>query len=125
MESTGNENIDSEHPLYVIYNNRDGYIIAESNEYKNLIFASTKNYKKVLRKYKELWDKMKYHMDTVNDGESIKYKKDFMKISFDSNDDLRLGKILSILLLIIVLNLFFSSKRQQVLSKRLSTLMWV
>ena len=45
---------------------------------------------------------MKNQIETINGGKSIKYKKDFMKIRFESDDDLPLGKILNILSLIIV-----------------------
>ena len=38
----------------------------------------------------------------INDSEPIKYKKDFIKIRFESDDDLPLGKILSIPSMIIV-----------------------
>ena len=51
MKSLDHVNIDSENPLYLIFNNVDGYIIEESNEDKYLIFASTNKNKKVLEKY--------------------------------------------------------------------------
>ena len=43
-------NIDEENPLYLVFNNIDGYI-EESNEDKYLIFASTDKTKEVLKKY--------------------------------------------------------------------------
>ena len=59
MKSLDNENIDNENPLCLIFNNVDGYIIGcnsieESNGYKYLIFAPTKDNKKVLQKYSKL-----------------------------------------------------------------------
>ena len=75
-----------------------------------MIFDSTKNTKKSVRKVHKtknekiklknqnsLWDEIKNQIDTINGGKPIKYKKDFMKIRFDSNDNLPLRKILSIL----------------------------
>ena len=41
MESLDHVNIDSANPLYLIFNNVDGYITEENNGDKYLIFAST------------------------------------------------------------------------------------
>ena len=43
------KSLDSQNPLYLVFNNVDGYI-EESNGNKYLIFASTDKSKKVLRK---------------------------------------------------------------------------
>ena len=72
-----------------------------------MIFASTNKKKKVLRKYTELLDKIENQIETINCGESIKYTKDFMKIRFESNDDLPLGKILTIPCMITVVKSVF------------------
>ena len=87
-------NIDSETPLYLSFNNTDGYI-KESNRDKYLIFASTDKNKKVLEKYTELWNEIKNQNEIINGGEPIKYKKDFMKIRCESDGGLPLGKISS------------------------------
>ena len=49
--------------------------------------------KKVLQKYAELWDAIKNYIEKVNNklGE---YGKDFMKIKFNSDDNLPLNKII-------------------------------
>ena len=49
-KSLDHVNIDKENPLYLVFNNIDGYI-EESNEDKYLIFASTDKNKEVLKKY--------------------------------------------------------------------------
>ena len=41
MRSLDHININSGNPLYLIFNNVDGYVIEESNRDKYLIFAST------------------------------------------------------------------------------------
>ena len=74
-------NINNENPLYLIFNNADGYI-RESNGDKYLTFASTNKIKKVLKKYAELWVKIKNQIETVNGGKPIEFKKTFMKIRF-------------------------------------------
>ena len=50
----------------------------------------------MLDAYKKLWSEIKKQIKAINGGESVKYKKDFMKIRLDSyDDDLPLCKILS------------------------------
>ena len=61
-----------------------------------MIFASTDKNKEVLRKYTKLWDKIKNQIETISGNKQIEYGKDFIKIRFESDDDLPLGKILSI-----------------------------
>ena len=94
------------------FNDADGYIIEESSENKYLVFALIKNTKKVLGIYRKLWSEIKNEIKTINDGESIKYKKDFMKIRLDSNDDLPLNKILSIPILSIVVKSVFQNENK-------------
>ena len=43
---------------------------------------------KKIKKYTKLWDEIKNQIKTINGGKPTKYKKDFMKIRFESNDDL-------------------------------------
>ena len=104
MESIDSENIGCENPLFLIFNNVDGYIIEESNEDKYFIFSLTKNNKKVLGKYIKLCNEIKNQIETMNGGKPIKYKKDFMKIRFYSaDDDLLLGRIISTFKCVIVI----------------------
>ena len=77
-----------------------------------LVFALTKNNRKELEIYRKLWNEIKNQIKTINGGESIKYKKDFLKIRFDSNDDLPLNKILSILILSIVVKSVFQNENE-------------
>ena len=102
MKSLDHVNNDSESPLYLIFNNVDGYIIKESNRDKYLIFVSTNQNKKVLEKYTKRWNEIKIQIETINGGKLIKFKEHFMKIRFESDNDLPLGKILNIPSLIII-----------------------
>ena len=56
MKSLDHVNIDSENPLYLTFNNADGYIIGKRNGDKYFSFASAHKKKKneVLKKMKEL-----------------------------------------------------------------------
>ena len=94
MKRSNHVNIDSD-------NNVAGYI-EESNGNKYFVFASTDKNKELLIKYTKLWDKIKNQIETINGVEPIKYKKDFMKIRLESDDNLPLRKILSIPGMIIV-----------------------
>ena len=98
------ENINSVYLLYLIIGEVDGFI-EENNGNKYLTFPSTDK-KKVLEKYIKLWDEIKYHIQTINAGKSGEYDKDYMKIEFNSDDDLPLNKILKLPILTILSDLF-------------------
>ena len=73
-----------------------GGYIEETNKNKYLIFASKDKKKKVLGKYTKLWDKIKYHIQIMNAGKFDEYEKDYMRIKFNSDDDLPLNTILKL-----------------------------
>ena len=47
----------------------------------------------ILKKYNQLFDGIKYHINKIDEGECV-YDKDYMKIKFSSDDDIPLDKIL-------------------------------
>ena len=57
--------------------------------------------------YKKLWDEIKNQIGAKNGGDPIKYKKDFMKTRFESDDGLPLSKIISICSIIIAVRFVF------------------
>ena len=61
-----------------------------------MIFALTYKNKEALENYTELWDEIKDQTETMSGNKAIEYQKDFMKIKFESDDHLPLGKILNI-----------------------------
>ena len=73
--------------MYLIIDEVDGYI-EENNGNKYLIFDSTDKNKQALGKYTKVWDEIKNLIKIINGGEVSKYDKDFMKIRFESDDDL-------------------------------------
>ena len=111
MQSTNNRNIDSENTLCLTFSDVNGYIIEESGN-KDLIFALTKKNKKVLKLCRKLWNEIKNQIKTINGGKSIRYNKDFLKIRFDSNNDIPLGKILSISVLGILVKSVFQKENK-------------
>ena len=100
------ENNNSVNPLYLIIGEVDGYT-EERNRNKCLTFASTDKNKKVLEKYKKLWDEIKYHIQTINAGKSGEYEKDYMKIKFNSDDDLPANRILKLHNLTVIVRFVF------------------
>ena len=80
------ESINIVNPLYLIIGKADGYI-EEKNGSKYLTFASTDKNKELLKKYAELSDGIKSLIERVNDKPG-EYGKDFMKIKFNSDDNL-------------------------------------
>ena len=61
----------------------------------------------MLEKYTKLWDQIKYHIQTINLGKSGEYDKDYMKIKFNSDDDLPLHKILKLHMITIIVRSVF------------------
>ena len=93
--------------MYLIVGEVDGYI-EENNGNKYSTLPSTDKNKKVVENYIKLWDKIKYHIQTINVGKSGEYEKDYMKINFDSDDDLPLNKILKFHMLTIIVRSIFA-----------------
>ena len=102
--------IKSVSPLYLIISKVDGYI-KEKNRNKYLIFNSTDKNKEVFKKYAKLWNGIKNEIETINGGKegqhsSAECGKDFMKIKFDTDDNLPLSKTLKLHNMTIIINLF-------------------
>ena len=85
------ESIHSVKPLYFIVGEVDGYI-EEKNGNKYLVFASTDKNKEVLENYTELWDKIKSLIKKISDKPG-NYDEKYIKIKFNSDDNLPLNKI--------------------------------
>ena len=84
------ENDYSVNPLYLIINHASGYV-EEKSVNKYLIFDSTDENKELLKKYNDVWNGIKNKIEEVSSGE-CDYEKDYMKIKFNSDDDLPLNK---------------------------------
>ena len=85
------ENIHSVNPLYLIINEADGYI-KEKNGSKYLVFYSVNENNEVLKKYADLWDGIKNEIKTINGAKENDYGKDYMKMKFNSGNNLPLNK---------------------------------
>ena len=88
----------------------DGHI-EEKNVSEYLVFDSTNESKEVLKKYTEFWNGIKNEIETINGGKKGEYGKDFMKIKFDTDDNLPFNKQLKLhMLKIIVRSVFEGGK---------------
>ena len=83
-------NINSANPLYLIIGKADGYI-EENNGNKYFVFISTDGNKKILAKVTKLFDGINHLIAITNEGKKGKYEEDFMKIKFNSGDNLPLN----------------------------------
>ena len=101
------ENINSANPLYLITGEVDGHI-EEKNGSKYLVF--TDENRKVLGKYTEHWDEIKNEIKTINGGKEGKHGKDFMKVKFDTDDNLPLNKPLKLCTLTIIVRSVFEEE---------------
>ena len=81
-------------PLYLIIAHASGYI-EEKGVNIYLIFDSTDENKELLKKYNDILNGIKGKIKEISTDE-CDYKKDYMKIKFNSDDDVALNKPLKI-----------------------------
>ena len=92
--------------MHLIIGEADGYI-KEKNGTTYLVFTSTDGNKKVLAKFTKLWNKIKHLIKTRNEGKKGEYEKDFIKIKFNSDDNLPLNKMLKLHMLTVIVRFVF------------------
>ena len=98
-------NIDSVNLLYLLIGKLDGFIEEkEGSKYLNISLTYNND---VLIKYADVWSRIKDQIKKINNGSAGEYAKDYLKIKFDSDDNLPLNKILKFrVLTIIIRNIF-------------------
>ena len=79
-------------PLYLLINHANGYV-EEKEVNKYLIFDSTDENKELLKKYSDVWNRVRDKIKEIISGE-CDYEKDHLKITFNSGDNLPLNKLL-------------------------------
>ena len=75
-------------------NKTDGFIEGKNGD-KYLNIADTDRNSEVLKKYAEVWNGIKDSIKKINNNELGEYDKDYMKIKFNSDDDIFLNKVLN------------------------------
>ena len=93
---------------YIVYlkvNHANRYI-EEKIENKYLIFDATDENKELLKIYAGVWNGIKNKINAKNSSE-CNYEKDYMKIKFNSDDDLPLNKPLKFHMMTIIIRSVF------------------
>ena len=85
------KNINSVKPLYLNIAYAIGYI-KEKGVNKYLVFDSTDENKELLKNYNDVFNGIRDKIKNINN--ECDYEKDYMKIKFNSDDDLPLNKAL-------------------------------
>ena len=98
--------INSVDPLYLLIAELDGFIEEkEESKYLNITFTESNN--EVFKKYAEVWRGIKDEIKKINNSLVGEYGKNYMKIKFDSDDDLPLNTVLKFrILTVIIRNIF-------------------
>ena len=101
------ENIYSVNPLYLTISHASGYI-EEKGVNKYLVFNSTDENKELLKKYNDVFNGIRDEIKTINGGKENDYEKDYMKIKFNSDDNLPLNKSLKFHLMTVTITSVFA-----------------
>ena len=99
------ENIYSINPLYLIIDHASGYI-EEKEMNKYLVFDSTDENKELLKKYNDVFNGIRNKIKKIS-GDECDYEKDYMKIKFNSDDNLPLNKPLKFHMMTIIIRSVF------------------
>ena len=100
------ESIYGVNPLYLRINHASRYI-EEENENKYLIFNSVNENNEVLKNMQMSGMELKIKQKAINGGEQNDYGKDYMKIKFNSDDELPLNKPLKFHAMTIIIRSVF------------------
>ena len=84
------EDIYSVNPLHLTITHASGYI-EEKGINKYLVFNSTDQNKELLKKYNDVFNRIRNKIKNIS-GNECDYEKDYMKIKFNSNADLPFNK---------------------------------
>ena len=80
-------------PLYLRIIHASGHI-EEKGENRYLVFHSTDENKELSKKYNDIFNGIKDEIKAINGDKENDYEKNYMKIKFNSDDDLLLNKSL-------------------------------
>ena len=92
--------------MYLRINHASRYI-EEKNGNKYLIFDFVDENKEVLKKYADVCEGIKNKIEAINIDKESDYEKKYMKIRFDSDNDLPLNKPLNFHLMTIIVRSVF------------------
>ena len=102
--------IDSVNTLYLIIAKVNGYF-EEINKGKYLTLVPTNESKEKIKKYEELWSKIRYIIRSMTKN-SDDYDEKYMKVKFNSDDELPLNKIIeNPSMIIVVRDVFYENNK--------------
>ena len=104
------KNNNSVNPLYLGITCVNGYI-EEKDSNKYLVFDSTDENKELLRKYSDAFNGIISKIREIDD-DWLEYAKDYVKIKFNSDDDLPLNKSLKVSLMTITIRCVFKEDNE-------------
>ena len=85
-------------------------ILKKKNGNEDLIFDNSVNEnKELLKKCADIWDGIRNEIKTINGGKEDDYGKDYIKIRFNSDDDLPLSKPLKFYIMSVVVRDVFKA----------------
>ena len=91
--------------MYLLIDYASGYI-EEKGVNKYLVFDSTDENKELLKKHNDVWNGIKNKIKKVNNSKSD-YEKNYMKIKFNSDDNLPFNKPLKFHIMTIIVRCVF------------------
>ena len=93
--------INSLNPFYLLVHEINSFIEeTEGSKYLNITLTDSNS--KVLKKYADIWSGIKDQVEQINGSKSGGYGEDYMKIKFDSDDNLPKNKQLKFLSITII-----------------------
>ena len=98
-------NINSVNPLHLGITHENGYI-EEKDMNKYLVFDSTDENEELLKNYNDAFNGIRNKIKEINNNE-CDHEKDYLKIKFNSDDDLPLNKSLKFRLMTITIRHVF------------------
>ena len=102
--------IDSVNTLYLIIAKVNGYF-EEINKGKCLTLVPTNESKEKIKKYEELWSKIRYIIRPMTKN-SDNYDEKYMKVKFNLDDELPLNKIIeNPSMIIVVRDVFYENNK--------------
>ena len=98
--------VNSVNPLYLRIDNASGYI-EEINDDKYLVFDVRDKNKKLLKRYDDFFNEIMGKIRKLDD-DWLEYAKDYMKIKFNSDDNLPLNEPLKLYQMTVTIRYVFS-----------------
>ena len=105
FKDLNNVKINSVNPLYLIFNKVSGGF-DEINGNRYLTLVPTNENKEQIKKYEELWSKIRDLIRSITKNSNY-YDEKYMKIKFNSGDELTLNKTIEIPIMTIVARAIF------------------